>query len=84
MEYSVLRKLFRPPYGFIFMGIFFIVMGSIYMSMGRAYVRFSGWVYRTEKPRTFWGEIAMYYVIGAGLVGYFMYLGTTVGYPPLW
>jgi hypothetical protein len=83
VEYSVLHKLFSPPYIWLIVGLFFISMGGTYTSMGRAWVRFSGWIYRTDEPRIFWGEVAMHYLIGACFIGYFMYLGTTVGYPPL-
>jgi len=43
--------------------------------MGKVWVRFSGWVYRAEKPVTFWWEVALDCLIGVWFIGYFLYVG---------
>lgn len=72
------------PYGLALFGMIFIVIGAYAMNSGRIWVRFQGWTYRDREPRRFWGEVVTYFVCGAAILTYFMYLGTTVGYPPLW
>lgn len=83
MEYSGLHKLFSPPYINLIIGVVFFSMGVISTSTGKVWGRFR-WVYRAEEPSIFWWAIGCCYLAGACLIGYFMYLGTTVGYPPLW
>ena len=46
-------------------GMFMLIVAAIYTSVGRAYVRFNGRVTRTEDPRSYWGEVAAYYLVGA-------------------
>ena len=84
MEYPVLHKLFTPPYAYLIAGMVFLSIGAISTNSGRVWVRFHGWLYRSEEPKTFWWNVASYSMIGAGFIGYFVFLGTTVGYPPLW
>ena len=82
MEYPDLHKLISPPYIYIIIGLIFFSNGLISTCIGKVSARFH-WVYRAEEPKQFWWLVAMNYLAGLGFIGYFMYLGTTVGYPPL-
>jgi len=37
--------------------------------MGKSYVRFQGWVYRSEEPKKFWWSVATYYLGGIFFIG---------------
>ena len=62
------------PYFFLIFGVVSISAAVIFTHMGRVWVRFTGWLYRAEKPVTFWGEIAVYYFVGVCFIAYFLYL----------
>ncbi len=64
--------------------MFLLLLAVVYTYLGKAWVRFQGWVSRAEEPKRYWSEVITYYLLGGCLIGYFVYLGTTVGYPPLW
>ena len=57
----------------LFFGIGLIAFGVVYICMGKAYARFHGWVYRSDDPKGYWGEVALYFVLGAGLVAYSLF-----------
>jgi hypothetical protein len=84
MEYPVLHKLFNPPYAYLIFGAAFVAMAMYSTSSGKTWARFHGWVYRANEPKWFWWMVAEDYLAGFGFIAYFMYLGTTAGYPPLW
>ena len=65
--------LLRPPYTLFAFGMFVLFLAVIYTYTGKAWSRFRGWVYRAEEPRRYWLEVAMYYLLGFGVVGYFLY-----------
>lgn len=81
--HKLFTTLFSAPYGFFLFGIVCLSIGVGSTNSGRVWLRFR-WAYRTEEPKTFWWDVALYYLIGAGFIVYFVYLGTTTGYPPLW
>jgi hypothetical protein len=69
----------RPPAGGLYVtmllaGIALIILGVVYTCMGRAYARFHGWVNRADDPKGYWSEVALYFVLGAGLIAYALYL----------
>jgi hypothetical protein len=64
--------LLRPPYIFLILGVIFISVATIYTYMGKVWVRFNGWVYRAEKPGTFWAEVALYHLGGLWFIGCFL------------
>jgi hypothetical protein len=68
-----LNSLLKPPFIFLILGIFFTSAAVVYTCMGKVWVRFNGWVYRTEEPRVFWGEVIVYYLGGLLFLGYFLY-----------
>jgi len=65
--------LLKPPCGFFTFGMLLIFLGMVYTYCGKAYVRFQGWVYRTKEPKRYWGEVVTYYILGAVLIGLFLY-----------
>jgi hypothetical protein len=66
--------LLRSPYLFLILGIISILAAVVFTRTGKTWVRFHGWVYRVKEPKWFWWEIALYYLCGIGLIGYFLYL----------
>lgn len=48
-------------------------MAVIGTCTGEAWARFGQVVFRTKEPKQFWRLIALYYVGGICLVGYFFY-----------
>lgn len=67
-----LGSLLRPPYIFLILGVASISAATVFIFSGKAWVRFSGWVYRANKPRAFWGEVAAYYFVGICFIGFFL------------
>lgn len=66
----------RPPHIFLTLGILSIAAATVFTSTGKVWVRVSGWIYRDREPRWFWYEVALYYLVGACFVGYFLYTVT--------
>jgi len=66
--------ILKPPYTLFDFGIFLIFLGALYTDIGKAYVRFHGWVYRAKEPKRYWSEVAMYYLGGVAVIGYFWYV----------
>ena len=65
--------LLKPPYGFFTFGMLVLFLAVVYTITGKAYVRFQGWAYRAKEPKRYWGEVVTYYLLGAGLIGLFLY-----------
>ena len=42
--------------------------------MGKAWIRGGGWIYRAREPKRFWCYVAMYFLGGVGMIGYYFYL----------
>jgi len=70
---SALRRLLLTPYIYLLFGFFFIFMGVGWTWTGKIWVRFEGWVYRNERPTEFWLRVVLYYLVGAGFVGYSLF-----------
>jgi hypothetical protein len=66
-------SLLRPPYIFLMLGTVSVLAAVVFTSTGKVWVRFNGWVYRTKEPRSFWGEVAAYFLVGLCFIGYFLY-----------
>ena len=62
----------RTPYFQLIFGVFSFSAGVVWTCTGKTWARFHGWVYRTKEPSNFWWAVAMYYLIGAFLIGYFL------------
>jgi cell division protein FtsW (lipid II flippase) len=52
------------PHGWLVFGVFLLFLGTVYTCIGKSYVRFQGWVYRSEEPKEFWWSVATYYLLG--------------------
>jgi uncharacterized membrane protein len=61
----------KPPYTLFDLGVFLLFLGAVYTYIGKAYVRFSGWVYRADEPKRYWLEVATYYLGGVVCIGLF-------------
>ena len=62
-----------PPYGLLFMGIFFLFLGVAAALTGEGVARFGRMVERSKNPRHFRLLIAVELVGGAFLIGFFLY-----------
>jgi hypothetical protein len=65
--------LLKPPYTFLTFGVVLLFLAVVYTYIGKAWIKFHGWVYRAEEPKRYWLEVAMYYLLGVGLIGLFLY-----------
>jgi H+/Cl- antiporter ClcA len=68
-----LDLLLRPPGIFLILGVISFSAAVVWTCIGKAWVRFDGWIYRAKEPNWFWWEVALYYLCGVGLIGYFLY-----------
>jgi hypothetical protein len=64
--------ILKPPYFFLIVGVILISAATVWTCMGKVWVRFNGWVYRANEPRSFWWEVALYYLGGVCFIGYFL------------
>jgi len=62
-----------PPYILLILGVISFFAAVVWTCTGKVWVRFHGWVYRAEEPNRFVWEVAMYYLGGVFLVGFFLY-----------
>ena len=53
-----------PTYPCLIFGFISISAAVAFTQMGRLWVRFNGWVYRANEPKTFWLEVSIYFLIG--------------------
>jgi hypothetical protein len=70
------KEPIKSPYLFLILGLISISASAVFICLGKVWVRFNGWVFRAEEPRSFWGEVAAYSLVGVAFVGYFLYLLT--------
>jgi hypothetical protein len=59
---------------FLILGIISIFAVAVFIYTGKVWVRFNGWVYRAKEPRAFWGEVAAYFLVGVGFIGYSLWI----------
>ena len=62
-----------PDYVSLTLGCVSFSAGVAWTVIGKAWVRFNGWIYRAEKPNEYWWNVATYYLVGVGFIGYFLY-----------
>jgi hypothetical protein len=65
--------LLRPPFFQLMIGVLSFSAAVVWTCTGKVWARFHGWVYRAEEPTDFWWSVAMYYLIGVVLIGYFLF-----------
>ena len=64
----------EPPYGLLWFGIFLLLLAVAGTCTGEALTPYGGRVvHRAKEPKEFWWSIAMCYLGGVCLVGYFLY-----------
>jgi hypothetical protein len=63
----------RPPYGWLMFGLISLVLAVAGTCTGETWANFGTVVSRVEQPKEFWCLVAMYYVGGVCLIGYFLY-----------
>ena len=61
------------PFGLLFFGLFLILLGAVGTTTGEAWARFGRVICRDKQPRQFWGLIAVDYLGGVFLIGYYLY-----------
>jgi len=64
----------RSPYIFLILGFISFIAVVVWTNTGKAWIRFHGWVYRTQEPKRFWWEVTMDCLIGIIFFGIFLYL----------
>lgn len=68
-----LYSLLRRPYIFLILGVISISAAAGFTCAGKGWVRFNGSVYRAKEPGWFWWDVALDFLIGVCLIGYFLY-----------
>ena len=58
---------------FLLIGILCLVMAALFTLTGTAPERFGRLVYRSEEPKRFWSDVAMFYLAGAFFIALFLY-----------
>lgn len=66
-----LSSLLRPPYIYLFIGVFLLSMAAFSTLSGKISARFS-WVYRAKEPVVFWLVVATYCLGGVLFIGIFL------------
>jgi hypothetical protein len=58
------RQMDGSPLFYLVSGFFVISLGVHSILTGKTWVRFGGWVYRADEPKTFWWNVAILFLIG--------------------
>ena len=66
-------SLLDPQQRFLLIGIVLLVMAVVFTLSGETVERFYGIVYRTEEPKRFWWDVAMFYIGGLFFIAIFLY-----------
>lgn len=64
----------HPPFIFLFLGIASLCLAVAETVTGEGLGRFGRAVERSKDPNQFWQVVAIGYLAGAFLIGYFLYL----------
>jgi hypothetical protein len=65
---------FQPPYIYLILGIASLCLAVAETLTGQGLGRFGRTIERSKDPNKFWRGVAIGYVAGALLIGYFLYL----------
>ncbi len=68
-----LSFLFKPPYMFLMLGVISLSGAAVSTCTGTTWLRLHGRIIRAKEPGEFWRTVATYYLLGIGLIGYFLY-----------
>jgi hypothetical protein len=58
---------------FLMLGLILLSGAVISTYTGKTWLRLHGCIIRSKEPGEFWRTVAMYYLLGIGLLGYFLY-----------
>jgi len=64
----------RMPFICLLAGMVVCFLTLVGASTGKVWAKFQGWVYRAKEPKWFWFLVAVYFLIGVGLIGCYFYL----------
>lgn len=70
-DWSWLKK--PMPHGRLVFGVFLLFLAVRGTCTGEAWAYLGQVVYRDEEPRQFWLLVAVQFLDGLGLIGYFLY-----------
>jgi hypothetical protein len=62
-----------PPFGLLIFGVFTLLLAVFGTCTGKTLTRPGRVVCRADDPKEFWQLVALYYLSGLCLVGYFLY-----------
>jgi hypothetical protein len=63
------RQMDGSPLFHLISAFLVISLGAHSIATGRTWVRFGGWAYRANEPKTFWWNVAVLFLIGLFLLG---------------
>ena len=58
---------------FLILGTVLIVLALIFTLTGRCLVKYEGIIHRVKDPKTFWQNVALYYLLGLLCLGLYLY-----------
>ena len=58
---------------FLILGTVLMVMALIFTLTGRCLVKYEGIIHRAKGPKTFWQNVALYYLLGLLCLGLYLY-----------
>jgi hypothetical protein len=64
----------QMPFICLLAGMFVCFLALVGAHTGKVWAKFQGWVYRAKEPKWFWFLVAVYFLIGGGLIGCYFYL----------
>jgi hypothetical protein len=63
----------KSPYLFLILGGISLSAALVWTYTGKVWIRFHGWLYRSEEPGWFWWQVSLYCLIGVGCIWYFVH-----------
>jgi hypothetical protein len=70
--YSLLNLLLTPPYAYLTLGVILLSAGVVSTCAGKTFSGYGGWAHRAKEPAQFWWTVAIDYLGGTCLIGYFL------------
>lgn len=57
---------------FLLLGIVLLILSGVFTLSGGTLDRYRGIVYRTEDPKSYWGDVAIYFLGGLICIGLYL------------